>query len=170
MLGRKSVAGIFGRKGVAGIECETQRRRVRLNENVGHGDFALEIRPLAGVVRIFMVADIEPGPAIKRALTHPGDVIGHQIISQTVALVGRAIEVASLGMNGKADAITDAGGENAGVLPVGIEHQDVGATALASPAGAGWLLVDPLWQSTRRASHTLPVIAGGTHRYQHALV
>ena len=87
---------------------------MRLDQHVGNGDLALEVGACARVPRVLIVADVEPGPAVERALPHPRDVVRHQIVAEAVALVGRAIEIAGRGMNGEADAIADAGGEDAG--------------------------------------------------------
>ena len=40
---------------------------MRLNENVGHRDPVRQIRPLALVARVLMIAEIVPGPAIEGA-------------------------------------------------------------------------------------------------------
>src|ERR1019366_10753195 len=99
--------------------------------------------PLAGVPRILVRPDIPPGPAIESALAHARDVIGRQIVAEPVALVGRAPQIAGGGIDREADAIADAGRENAPALALRIEHQHVGALALAAPGGAEGLVLLP---------------------------
>src|SRR6266478_3447552 len=112
MLGREAVSTIFRRKRAAVVESQPKRSRVRLDQNVGNGDFALEIGTFAGVMRIFVVADIEPWPAIKCAFLHAGDVVWNEVVAQTVTFIGRAIYVPARGMNGHPHAVADAGGED----------------------------------------------------------
>src|ERR1700689_5219431 len=153
VLGRETVAGIFGGKRIAVVEGQSERGRVRLEQDIRNGDLSFQIGTLAGVVRILIAADIVPGPAVERALAYPGNVVRHQIVAQTVAFIGRAIEVAGLGVNGKPHAIADTGGEYARILAVGIEHEHISAIALAPPACAERVLACPGRQSTRRLSH-----------------
>src|SRR5258708_34303412 len=49
MFGREPIAAIFAWKRAAIVECEPQRGRVRLDQDVGYADLALQIAPLAGV-------------------------------------------------------------------------------------------------------------------------
>ena len=71
MLGCEPITAIFRRKRSAVVECQPKRRRVRLYEYVGNGDFALQVWTFAGVPRVFVAADIEPGPA-RTPLRAPG--------------------------------------------------------------------------------------------------
>ncbi len=66
--GDEGVAFVVGGKLIRRIEGDAERRRMRLNENVGHRDAFREIRPLVLVARVLMVAEIIPGPAIEGAL------------------------------------------------------------------------------------------------------
>src|SRR6266852_7387274 len=105
MLGCEPITPIFGRKCTAVVECDSKRSRVRLDENVGNGDFSLQIRPFAGVPWIFVAADVEPGPAVERTFVHARNVVRHQIVSHAVALIGGAIYVPGGGMNRETHAI-----------------------------------------------------------------
>src|SRR6202011_2530138 len=129
-----------GRKRNAVVECNTKRRRVRLDQNIGNRGFPLQIRTLAGMPRIFVAANVEPGPAVERTLAHPGDVVRHQLVSHAVTLVGRAIDVAGCGMNRETYAIADTGGKHASAFPIGVEHQYISAVGLAPPACAERML------------------------------
>src|SRR5580704_11636771 len=90
VLGSENVAAVFGRELRGVIKRHAERRRVGLDQHVGNGDLVFQVRPLAGMTRILMRADIVPGPAVKRALAHAGDVIGRHVVAEAVALVGRA--------------------------------------------------------------------------------
>src|SRR6202795_369675 len=170
VLGCEPITAIFQWKCSAVVECQPERRRVRLNENVGNGDFALQVRTFAGVPRVWVAADIEPGPAVERPFAHPGNVVRHQIVSHPVTLIGGAIHIAVCGMDGETHTITDTGREDTGAFSIGIERQHGGAVGLARPARAERVFIATRSQSSRRASDTLSVIALRTDRYQHPLV
>ena len=75
-----------------------------------------------------------------------------------------------VGMDREADAIADAGGEHAGVLPSGSNASTPArSVSLPQTAPSGWWL-DPRLQSSPPAAHALRIIAGGADRYQHPLV
>src|SRR5215213_11151630 len=112
------------------------------------------------MARVLVVSDVEPRPAVERALPHPGDVVRHQIVPHAITLVGRAIEIPGHWMDCETDAVSDSGCEHASVLAVRIEFQHIGAAGFAAPGRAKRLLGDPRLQSFRRASHSLPGIAG----------
>src|SRR5205085_1064078 len=121
VLGGKDAAAVFGREPVAGIDRELQRGRMRLEQDVGNDDLVLEVGPLALVARVFVRADVIPGPAVEAAFAHARDVVGRQIVAEPVALVGRAPQVAGGRMHREAGAVADASGENLLVLALGIE-------------------------------------------------
>src|ERR1700691_2079273 len=147
MLGCKTIAAVFGRKRVAVIECQTKRSGVRLDKNVGNGDPALQIRALAKVAWVLMVADVEPGPSIEGSFTHPGDIVRDKIVAQPIALIGRAPYVRGDRMNGETDAVANTGGEDAGILAVGIECQHGCAIGFIAPACAQRMPIAPRWQA-----------------------
>src|SRR5258708_8856574 len=169
MVGREPIAPLFARKCAGVVEGEPKRRRVRLEQDVGNTDLALQIGPLAGVSRVFVIADIVPRPAVERAFAPARNVVGHQIVPKTVALIGRAIDVPAYRMNRKTDAIADAAGKEARVFSLGIEHQHISAVGLASPGRAERMRVIPRRQSPWRASDPFLVIAGGAEPYQQPL-
>src|SRR5690349_2352621 len=101
---------------------------------------------MAGVL---VGAEVEPGPAIKAALLDVGDVVGDEVVAELVALVHAGPERAGGGVDGEADRVADAGGEERLVLAVGGEGEDAGAALF------GLVVVD---------------VGAGTHRDEHALV
>src|ERR1700733_2750722 len=82
---------------------------------------------LAGVPRVLMGADVPPGPAVKAAFTHRGDVVGYQVVAQAVALIDGAPQLPVVGIDGDAGRVTDAGSVDALVRSVRIKGEDVGA-------------------------------------------
>src|SRR3979490_2980355 len=133
MLGGKSIAAIFSRKCIPVVEGEPKRSRVRLDENIGNGDLPFQMRTFAGVPRIFVAADIVPWPPVECPFAHPRDVIRHQIVSHTVAFIGRAIQGSGGWMNSETNAIADTGSKGAQTFSVGVERQHRRTVGLASP-------------------------------------
>src|SRR5260221_8254851 len=128
VLGGKNVAAIFGGKLRALIKSELERSIVRLEENVGNDGFIFQFRMLAVVARILMGADVPPRPAIKAAFLNVGDVVGDEIVAQSIALVDGAPEFAGFGMDGQAAAgIADSVGIDAHIGAIGVELQNISA-------------------------------------------
>src|SRR4029079_5430724 len=109
------------------------RGRVRLYQHVGNRHLVLEVGPRAGMARVFVAADIEPRPAEEGALHHAGDVVGHEVVAEAVAFVGRAPPQAGLRLDREADAIADASGVDLPLLAIGIEGQHGGTLGFAGP-------------------------------------
>src|SRR6185437_1313379 len=118
--------------------------------------------------RVLMVADIKPRPAVEGVLPHARDIIGHEVVAEIVALVGRAPGRA-VRLHRKADAIADARGEQLLVLAVRIERQHRGAVGLRAPRRAERLLRAPGLQPAGRRAQPLRDVAGGADRHQHPL-
>jgi len=57
---------------------------MRLKQDVGDRYLVLQIGPLALVPGIFVAADIEPRPAIKRIFADARHVVGHEVIAEAV--------------------------------------------------------------------------------------
>src|SRR5260221_12997104 len=128
VLGGKNVAAIFGGKLRALIKSELERSIVRLEENVGNDGFVFQFRMLAVVARILMGPDGPPGPTVEPAFLNVSDVVGDEIVAQTVALVDGAPEFTSFGADGQAAAgITDSVSINAHIGAIGVELQNIGA-------------------------------------------
>src|ERR1700733_2561830 len=82
---------------------------------------------LAGVPRVLMGADVPPGPAVKAAFTHRGDVVGYQVVTQAVALIDGAPQLPVVGVDGQTRGVADAGSVDPPVRSVRIKGEDVGA-------------------------------------------
>src|SRR5579872_3361109 len=121
----------------------TQRRRVRLEEDVGNGDPSLQIRTLSEMSRILVIPDVKPGPAEERTFAHPCDVIRHEIIAQPIALVDRTIYLPIDGMHRKTCAISNSGGERSNTMSLGIECQNGGAIRLDSQTCTKRIFAEP---------------------------
>ena len=127
MLGREKISLIFRRKLFAIVESNSERCVVRVQQDVGRDDLVLEFGMLALVPGILMAAHVPPGPAVEAALLHMGDVVGNQVVAQSVAFVDRAPQLAGLRIRRKPHAVANAVGVNLHARAVGIELQNVGA-------------------------------------------
>src|SRR5271166_1728620 len=143
---------------------------MRLDQDIGDGNLVLEVGPLPGMMRIFMAADVIPGPAVSGALAHTRHVIGHEVVAEPVAFVGGAPGHPSGRLDREADAVADSGREQLLVLALGIEGENGGAVGLLAPGRAQRMRTDPLWQAARRITYALGVIAGGADRDEHARI
>src|SRR6202022_222234 len=148
--GREGVACILRRKHRAAVESHLQRRRMWLEDHVGHRHLAREVGPLPLAPRILVVSEIPPGPPIERALLHAGDIVGNQIVAEAVALVRRAPELARGRVDGNAHAVAQAGGECLAPLALWIEDQDVGTALLVVPGRSEAVLCLPRAELVRR--------------------
>lgn len=86
MFGGKDIAAIFRRE-LLSIESQFQRSVVRLQHYVGSDDFALQFGMFALMAWILMSVHVPPGPAVEAAILHVRDVVGDQVVSQSVTLV-----------------------------------------------------------------------------------
>src|SRR5205823_1689831 len=75
------------RKHLAVVEDKPQHSRVGLNQNVRHNCPLHKIGPLAFAARVFVLAYVREGPAIKSPVLNRGDVIGNKIVAYKVALL-----------------------------------------------------------------------------------
>ena len=140
---------------------------MRLDENVGRHHVSREVGTLPNVVRVFVRADIEPGPTEERAFDDPCREIGRKIVAEAVALVDDAPQRAAGWLNGQTRAVANACRINALVTAVGIERQHVGAVLLFVPrcaerSGGDGGLLEP-----RQA---IGVVSRRTDRDEHRLV
>src|SRR5579863_2406781 len=89
VLSREQIAAVFGGELRTVIEGQAERGVVRLQQNVGDDDGidGFVGRPGNFRPRVFVLADIEPRPAVEAMLLDRGDVIGNEIVAQVVALV-----------------------------------------------------------------------------------
>src|ERR1700733_15958188 len=82
--------------------------------------------------RILMAAHIPPGPAVESAFLHMRDVVGNQVVAQTIALIYRAPQLAGLGIDrNSASGIANAIGIHAQRAVRGIAPENVGTIFLA---------------------------------------
>src|SRR5262245_28354351 len=91
MLGGESIALILRWKLASIVESDPHRCRMRLDQHVRHGDLVLQVGPLPSTPRIFVGAQVIPGPAEEGTLSHAGDEIGNQVIAKSIALCARSL-------------------------------------------------------------------------------
>src|SRR5271170_3458411 len=130
MLGREAVTGIVRGELFAGVEDHLQRRKVRLQNYVRSDDLTLQLRMCSDKARVLMVAHVVPGPAVEAILLHAGDVVGDEVVAQTVTLVGGAPELTSSWVDRLADAVPNAIGVHLEELTVRSELKHVSAMKL----------------------------------------
>ena len=78
------------------------------------------------MTRILVAADIEPRPAIEGAFAHPGYKIRHEVVSEAVALVDRAPELAGPGLHRHSNAVAQTRRIERLVLSLGREGEHKG--------------------------------------------
>src|SRR5208283_1443155 len=125
MLGREYVAPIVRRELRAIVESHFERRGMSLQENVGHDYAVFQFRMLPAMMRVLMAAEVEPRPSVKPAFANTRDVIGREVVAESVALVSGAPESASERIDSHADAIAESAGGDASLCAVGLELQNV---------------------------------------------
>src|SRR5262245_65065839 len=74
--------------------------------------------------RIFVGAQIVPRPAVEGAVTHTRNEVGHEIVAEIVALIGRAPEVARQRVHGKANAVSQPACGHSPITALRVEHED----------------------------------------------
>src|SRR4029079_7313465 len=98
---------------------------MRLDQHVGNSDLVFQIRARAAAARVFMRAEVIPGPSIERAVAHTRLVVRNEIVAEASALIGRAPKLSREWMHGKANAVSDAGCVCPPVAAIGVEHEHV---------------------------------------------
>src|SRR5690606_491901 len=88
------LVGKRGRARARRIEQEADGGGVRAERHVRRQRLAGEVRPLAGVARVLVVAHVVPRPAVEAAFLHAGRVVRDDLVAEPVALVDRAPDVA----------------------------------------------------------------------------
>lgn len=117
---------------------------MRGEQDIGDADLRREVRALALVARILVVAEVVPGSAIEGAAPHARGVVGDEVVAKPVALVGGAPEITRRRGDGEADAIADARGEDPAMTAVGVEDQDVRSPVFVPPRRAESVCLLPL--------------------------
>src|SRR5690242_14836640 len=93
------------------IERHTECSGMCAEQHIGHGHFVAQIRALAGMSRIFVSAEVVPGPAIEAALFDPADVVRNEIIAKTIAFIRRTPQGAGRGLDRESHTVANTGCE-----------------------------------------------------------
>src|SRR5580704_4033080 len=107
MFGRENIALVFRWKLFAVVKSEFQRRVVRVEDYVWRNDFVSQLGMLARVARILVATHVPPRPAVETAVLHMGDVIGNEVVTESVALIHRTPQLAGLRIHGQAYTVAD---------------------------------------------------------------
>ena len=100
-----------------------------LEQKVGDGDGA-DLGRVRGVPRVEVAAQIVPRPAEELALPHAGDVVGHEVVAEPVALVHGRPQLARARLDREADRVADAVRDDLPAGAVGGEGEHVGASGV----------------------------------------
>ena len=134
VLGGESVTLELSRELGAPVEEHFKRGEVRVQDDVWGDDPGLQLGMLADVAWVLQAAGravkVEPGPAVEAAYLHVGHVVGHQVVAQAVALIGRAPKLAGDGVDGFSHTVANAECVDLDELAGGQELQNVGAMEL----------------------------------------
>jgi hypothetical protein len=126
---------VLGGKLVRLIESDAERRRMRLNENIGRRDPVREIGALGLVARVLMSAKIVPRPTIEGARRDMRCIVRRQVVAEAVTLVDRAPGVAGSRLDCEARTIANVSRVNALVPATRIKGERLRA-APSSPKEA----------------------------------
>src|SRR5262245_7652205 len=109
--------------------------------------------------RIFVGAQIVPRPAVESAVTHARNEVGHEIVAEIVALVGRAPEIARQRVHGEPDTVSQPAREYSPIPARRVEHEHRCAIRLVAPRAPQTMLRFPTRDRGGIAfAYPLPVI------------
>ncbi|MNU93079.1 hypothetical protein D3C71_830110 [compost metagenome] len=108
-------------------EHQAQRRDVRAQRVVGRQRLGHALGLLRRDARIDHAAPVAPGPAVEGALFHRGEVVGHEVAADLVALVHHGPQHVRLGLPAQAVGVAQAAGEQALLAALRIDLPDRGA-------------------------------------------
>src|SRR6267378_696638 len=108
---------------------------MRFHKYVGDDDFVGELGGVALVVWIDMVANVEPGPAIKAARAHTADVVGRQILPDFVPLVCAHPELVAAGPKRNPDCVPNSPSVNFLLAAIRIKLENAGTISFRRIVG-----------------------------------
>ena len=103
---------------------------MRAQGEVGLDRFGDEIGALAFLARIFVLAEVRVGPAVKGAVFYAGEIVGHQLVAEHVALVDHGPELFGCRLPVQSYRVSQSVGEYAHGAAVEVCLQDGGAPAV----------------------------------------
>src|ERR1017187_4067418 len=98
-----------------------------MKDHIRRDDFVFQFGMLALVSRVLVATHIPPRPAEKSSLLYMGDVVGDQIVSQSVAFVYRTPQLVRFGIDCHSHTIANAVGVNSHRRTVRIELENIGS-------------------------------------------
>src|SRR6185437_1083138 len=108
MQGDEGIALIGRGKLRTFVENQTERRGVRVKQEVGDQRLGLQIRALVAEVGIRMLAEIRIRPAIESAGNNMGEIVGDEFVAETVTLVDGDEEIVRTRIELQPDGIAQA--------------------------------------------------------------
>src|SRR6266566_342090 len=122
------VAAILPRELRAGVERESERRGVRLHRDRRRLDIRAVRRSILGVG---FAGEIAVGPAVVAAVLDDVDVLGRQVIAESVAIVVTAPQLAGRRIERQADRVSQPAREDPAARAVSVELRYRGAQRIA---------------------------------------
>ena len=120
----KRLALIKSKAERGGVQAESVIRLDRLGD---------EVRSLAFFARVFILAEIRERPAVKLSFFDTGQIIGHEIVAEQIALVDNRPKSFGLGLPVHTDGIAQAVGKYPHAAAIGIDLQNAGAALVFFP-------------------------------------
>src|ERR1022692_4812869 len=132
MFACEQIAAVFRWELRPVVEGQPERGTVRLQQNVGDYYRIDGLVGGPGQFRswIFVLADIEPGPAIEAVFLNRRDVIGDEIVAQVVALVDGAPDFTGRRVNAQANRVANTRGVDLDEFSFRRVFENVGAMFL----------------------------------------
>src|SRR5262249_38310686 len=130
----------------------------------------LQIGTLADMPGVFVGADIEPGPSVKRSLAYAGHIIRHEIVATAVALIGRAPWCPAAGLYRQPHAVANAAREGLTILVLALQSKDRASILLDAPRRAKRMVSDSGLAAARRPAQQCSDVGCRADRHQHSLV
>src|SRR5215207_5643022 len=131
----KGIALVFIGKVLATVEGNAERSRMSLEEHIGDGHLGCKVGAVPLVARIFIAADVIPGPAVKLSLFDFGGIFEGYVVAELIALIDNAPRPAGSRVDRHPRAIAQTGGKYRLVLAVRIDDENIGP-ALFSDTGS----------------------------------
>src|SRR5690606_33564264 len=127
------IAFVVGRKAVAFIEGNAQRRRMRLQEHIRNRHLSGKIGPGALMARVLVGANVIPWPTVECPIRYSCGVLERNVVPKTVTLVDDAPQRTRLWLHGHSGTVAQARGHHPAVAAVRIVGADLGAAFLRAP-------------------------------------
>src|SRR5215207_7446891 len=129
----EGVAPVFIGKVLAIVEGDAERSRMSLEEHIGDGHLGCKVGAVPLAARIFIAADVVPGPAVKLSLSDFGSIFEGHVVAELIALIDNAPRRAGSRVDRHPRAIAQTGGKYLLVFAVRIDDENIGPALFGVP-------------------------------------